>query len=534
MEFYPKKLSLIRKTSCMSIKYITSQLNIGRSTYWNWENSKRTPSEVNVRSLAKIMNISVKAISDLTESQRISSEELFNNSPHWGNVTNDISQELIRQQETAINKIRKINFELSKVWKIVQGLLRAVEAIIYIKDTDNKYLAVNDSFKKNLSLVNNYNVSGKTDYDFFPISDAKTNSLEDEAVMNSGESVSCREDYIPGTKKKKWGEISKYPISDNTGNISGLISVIKDISETKKLRWKQIILMYALNNSNDIFVIRNIKSDKYIFISETVEKKFGYSIKDITDTGTGFIKFIDLLHPEDKAKEIQYRKLGINPSFRRYRVYHKDGRMLWIEMSSLKTSYDNEEYLLTIIRDKTEDEKVSNIKTALQTILSGTKDIIWLRECPPSNKLLFITNSVYDLYGHTPEEFYKDTELWFKCIPEKDRSKYLECRRLKAWKTKNTEQKIIRSDGKERWIEFSAFSKTFLDMECIATIERDITARKTAELRSEKKDHSQNQKIRVSIAEKMVQKGYPEDDILKLTGITKAQYTNIHKSVIKK
>ena len=364
MEFYSKKLENIRKTSGMSIKYITCQLNIGRSTYWNWENSKRTPSESNVRKLAKLMNIRVEDISDLSETHKSFDDELFKVVPSLYDFSGDISRKLIRQQENAIDIIRKINSELNKVWKIVMASLKAVEDIVYIKSIDNKYIAVNDSFKKHLSLKKDYNVSMKTDNDFFIIAESRANSLEDEEVMNSGKSVSDREDYIPGSKKKKWGIISKYPISDNAGNVSGLISIIRDITETRELRWMQNLLMHALNHSKDVFSIRNAKTYETVFISDSLQKEYGYSKKQFTDKKNGFSLWLDLLSPEDKAKEIKYKELNKIPSKRQYSLFI-NGKKVWIDLSSSTTLYDNEEYICTNVKNITEEKKATETKLSI-------------------------------------------------------------------------------------------------------------------------------------------------------------------------
>ena len=373
MIFFCEKFINIRKQSGIKVFAITRKIGIRRSTLWNWENGKTTPSEENIRKLAKMMNISVRDISDLPETHKVPDDELFKVVSDMYDFSGNISLELIKQQKNAINTIQKINSELNKVWRIVLASLKAVEDIVYIKNIDNKYIAVNDSFKKHLSLAEDYNVSNKTDNDFFSIAEAKTNSFEDNEIMNSGETASPKEDYIPGSRKKKWGIISKYPISDNTGKITGLIVIIRDITETKELKWMQNILIDALNHSNDLFTIRNIKSKNIVFASNTIKNKFGYKNEQFTDKKNGFNSWLNILHPDDRAQEAKYFNSNDFPAIRLCRLFHNNGKMYWIEISSFKTSYDNEEYLCSISRDVTEEKKADQINKTLQASLIETR-----------------------------------------------------------------------------------------------------------------------------------------------------------------
>ncbi len=127
----------------------------------------------------------------------------------------------------------KLNDKLQEAGVIIKALLSGIDSIFYIKDSDLKYITANETFLKNISLKSTYKVYGKTDEDFFSKREAKDNYLKDEKVLLTKEML-IEEGFIPGTRNKKWGIITRTPVLDINNNISGVITNIVDISERKK------------------------------------------------------------------------------------------------------------------------------------------------------------------------------------------------------------------------------------------------------------------------------------------------------------
>ena len=65
MNFYADKFKKIRELKRISMQKAADAANIDRTTLWAWEKGKRTPSEANIRILAKVLNIYVDQISNL-------------------------------------------------------------------------------------------------------------------------------------------------------------------------------------------------------------------------------------------------------------------------------------------------------------------------------------------------------------------------------------------------------------------------------------------------------------------------------------
>lgn len=147
-------------------------------------------------------------------------------------------------------------------------------------DVQLKYIIMNDFFINTLSLKANYNCSGKEDKDLFSAQEAVLNTQEDMQVVISGNPVQKREGYIPGTRKKLWGIISKYPIFDEYSKIIGVVGTFIDITDRKMNERRRKLLEAVMEHIEETVWITKLKNRKnwtveFIYFNKTVEKITG-------------------------------------------------------------------------------------------------------------------------------------------------------------------------------------------------------------------------------------------------------------------
>lgn len=234
MKFYSDKLKQVRKKLKISSEELALKMGIHRTTLSSWERNKVMPSESKVRSIAKALDIPVNEISDLIPDQARSSIDISSATKTLDNLINTEKKSKNNRISALITELKKLDKEFNNASLIIEALISSINSIYYIKNCDSQYVIANKSFLKNLSLNEKYIVSGNTDFDFFPKDEASHNDEEDRKVILSGKSILDKEDYIPGSRRKKWGIISKTPILDAHGNIEGLIGMFVDITERRK------------------------------------------------------------------------------------------------------------------------------------------------------------------------------------------------------------------------------------------------------------------------------------------------------------
>lgn len=283
MEFYPERLKEIRKSKKVSSDELASKLGIARRTLSIWENKKRVPSEATIRMIARVLNISADKISNLEPDMERSTLNITDVSSSINHIVNIEKNEKNRRIQIAMDELTKLDKEINNYKLTLEALISSVPSIYYIKNCDSKYVIANKKFLENLSLNEKCIVTGKTDYDFFSKDEASLNDKEDKQVITSGKGLYDKEGNIPGSRRKKWGIISKIPILDQDGKLEGLIGIFIDITERRKSEIFREIIEKCLSYQ-----------DVYFWVGRGLEK-----------TQSGRMKIVHMIY-QLESKAMQY------------------------------------------------------------------------------------------------------------------------------------------------------------------------------------------------------------------------------------
>ena len=369
MKFYRDKLIEYRKQSHLSAEKISNEMGVCRTTYWRWETGLSVPSSKQVRKLAKILEIPVSDFSDLMslpDSQIDGLTSLPDNSDAWYSFF-DLGK--TKKFKTTVTETLKTAIELSskldEAGIIIKALLSGIDSIFYIKNTDLVYMAANEAFLENISLKSTYMVFGKTDKDFFSKREADENRLKDEAVFISGEK-SIEEGFILGTRKKRWGIITRIPVLDNSNNIAGIITNIVDITERKKLEHINEILRTCIDNLPEAISINDTNNCKNIYLNKAVSELTGFSMDECYSDGMSkWLK--ESLSPEDREKSLEYARTKTWPKEREFYIKCNNNTFKWIKVKySEKIDFLKNKYIISITNDITKEKlKQKGKSTAL-------------------------------------------------------------------------------------------------------------------------------------------------------------------------
>lgn len=255
MKFFENKFKQIRQLKKISIKETAEAAGIDRTTLWAWEKGIRIPSEANVRILAKKLKINVSEISDLQNlNESMDLTESIHSITRLESCDKNTRSAVIDKMQ---NMLSSLNLELSKTYLIINSIMSSLDIPFYIKDINLKYVITNKAFLEMLGLNPNFAVSGRSDKDFFSLNEAEKNIKEDSQVLNTGISILKKERVLPGSKRKKWGRISKIPIKDRE-EIIGIIGVFSDITELKAAENRRFMLEEVFDNFEDGVVVEEI------------------------------------------------------------------------------------------------------------------------------------------------------------------------------------------------------------------------------------------------------------------------------------
>ncbi len=104
---------------------------------------------------------------------------------------------------------------------------------IFYKDNNSVYVACNNNYAQDLNIQPD-EITGKTDFDFYPSNFATKYREDDERVMHRGEIEEIEEKYIVNGQERIVQTV-KTPVSDEKGNVTGLLGIFWDITEQKYL-----------------------------------------------------------------------------------------------------------------------------------------------------------------------------------------------------------------------------------------------------------------------------------------------------------
>ena len=218
---------------------------------------------------------------------------------------------------------------------IVKAILNTIPSIFYVKDVDSKYVIASKDFISNLGLKAGFDVLGEVDSDFFPNKEAKANFEEDLKVIQTGIPV-YRDGLIFGSRRKKWGLISKTPILED-GKVIGVLGVIMDFTAKKK---QEKALLFLLSN------ISKLHDKKIYYAVADKNKNFIYYDRDAYEEVLGIPSSVsdqectdywleNISHPDDREEQKAYVSNMSFPPVREHRIIHPKKGLCWIRTTTL-------------------------------------------------------------------------------------------------------------------------------------------------------------------------------------------------------
>lgn len=125
--------------------------------------------------------------------------------------------------------------ELANERNMLRTVIDAWPDIIYVKDTEGRYVLSNRAHTRNLGMTEPREIVGRKPEDFFVGSRAARLSNEDLEIMRSGREVLNREEVrISDNNEQRWFLTAKLPLHDASGKVTGLVAMSRDITEHKQ------------------------------------------------------------------------------------------------------------------------------------------------------------------------------------------------------------------------------------------------------------------------------------------------------------
>lgn len=217
-----------------------------------------------------------------------------------------------------------------------RALLDSLPFPAWFKDTESRFVAVNEVFAQIFGAANADSLIGKSDFDISPREMAESYRADDREVLATLQKKTVEEEIFD-RGICKWFETYKAPVLDEHGNLHGTVGLAKDISERKLAQHQEQAQLALLQSRDDALaaisqgvVITDIRY-RITYSNNGFQAITGYSMAEITGRTCNF------LHGPDTCRETVAR---INKALATGEPFHgeilnycKNGAPFWNALS---------------------------------------------------------------------------------------------------------------------------------------------------------------------------------------------------------
>jgi diguanylate cyclase (GGDEF)-like protein/PAS domain S-box-containing protein len=149
---------------------------------------------------------------------------------------------------------KQIEKALSEKESYLRVLIDNLPFLVWLKDTQSRFLAVNQLFLDQMDLSAPQAVAGKTDFDFYPPEKARQYQQEDQQVLATGQGKTIEAASSDSFGSLRWTEIFVTPVIDKSGEPLGTLGFARDITERKRVETDLRIAATAFESQEGMIV----------------------------------------------------------------------------------------------------------------------------------------------------------------------------------------------------------------------------------------------------------------------------------------
>ena len=225
-----------------------------------------------------------------------------------------------------------------------------------VSATESRVLKASENFKEMIGIAGSQMV-GKSMIELFPPELAAKMTIDDWVVASEGKILEIEEIF-----NGRLYSSMKYPIS--LGGKTLLAGFSIDITEKtvleKKLLESERQYRTVIETAQEGILIA--KGSEFVFVNQQIALMTGYSVEELMST-----PFMEYVHIDDRelVKSNYLKRLNgetVEPRYH-FRIWKKDGSLIWIEISGNKTEWKGEPAVINFGTDITDR---INAETALR------------------------------------------------------------------------------------------------------------------------------------------------------------------------
>jgi PAS domain S-box-containing protein/putative nucleotidyltransferase with HDIG domain len=169
--------------------------------------------------------------------------------------------------------------QLAKERNLLRTLVDTLPDFVTVKDVESRFVLVNKAYAAFLGQQTPSDLDGKSVRDVFPHELAAEYLADDQAVLRTGRALISQESRtVDRAQQVRWHSVSKVPLRNGSGELVGLVSIARDITDRKRdeeqiqRQLQTLTALYAtaqkLSQSRDLDTLAR-------YIVDTAVREFG-------------------------------------------------------------------------------------------------------------------------------------------------------------------------------------------------------------------------------------------------------------------
>ena len=270
---------------------------------------------------------------------------------------------------------------------LLRTLIDNIPDSIYSKDLACRKTLANLTEARYLGVKSEADVLGKDDFDIYPKELAEKFFADDQLVLQTGEPVLNREEYILDEKQQKhWLLTSKLPLRNQEGRIIGLVGIGRDITERKQAeeenQRERAFFDQLVESAPEGIAIADTQG-RIMRVNAEFVRMFGYGVDEVVGQYLD-----DLVAPparQEEAKALTRSTIQGGKNLLETVRRRKDGTLVDVSLIGASILVAGKQAAVyAIYRDITDrkrgEEALRASEMRYRTFIDATSDLVFLKD----------------------------------------------------------------------------------------------------------------------------------------------------------
>jgi PAS domain S-box-containing protein len=406
-----------------------------------------------------------------------------------------------RAHDDLEKRVAERTTELSQERLLLRTLIDSLPDAIFTKDAAGRKTMANPADLKNCHRKAEAEAIGKTDFDLFPPDIAEKFWADDQKVLQGQPVINREEHFFDEAGRKRWLLTSKIPLREQSGKITGLMGIGRDITEHKQAEdalARERSLLRTLTDNLPGYVYAKDAEGKFVMANVGVARQLGFSSPNEVVGKSDFDLFPQELAAKYRAEELEMLHSGQGLCNHEGPTVDKSKGQQDRWVSTTKVILRDAEGKVTgfiglgqdITERKQAEEALNRERSLLRTLIDSLPDAIYAKDTA-GRKTMANPADLENLHSKTEAEVIGKTD--FDLFPQEIAEKFWadDQKVIQGVPVMNREEHFFDEAGRKCWLLTSKLPLRDQEGKIIGLvgIGRNITQRKQVEdaLRSSEK-----------------------------------------------